>query len=74
MLNDQADSDFRAHLSDTTDPHDYQQLIDKVKEVGADFGIMFDGDADRLGVVDNQGNMIGGDLVTGMIAINMLKR
>jgi phosphomannomutase len=73
-LNSLADSEFSAHLSDTTDPHDYEQLIHKVKEVGADFGIMFDGDADRLWVVDETWAIIGGDIVSWMISLNMLKR
>jgi len=73
-LNELADSEFRAHLSDTTDVHDYKQLREKVQEVSADFGIMFDGDADRLWVVDETWEIIGGDIVSWMIALNMLKR
>ena len=47
-LNDTADSTFSAHLSDTTDPHDYEQLMSAVLAQGADMGVMFDGDGDRL--------------------------
>lgn len=71
-VNEKADSNFSAHLSDTTDPHDYEQLIAVVKESGADFGIMFDGDADRLGIVDNLWRIVDGDIVTGIIACAML--
>jgi len=39
-------------------------LMDKVKEVQADFGVAFDGDADRLGLVDNQGKIVPGDQIT----------
>ncbi|MDP2670022.1 MAG: hypothetical protein Q8O99_03375 [bacterium] len=47
-LNQLADSDFTAHLGDTTDPVNYGQLIQKVQQEKADLGIIFDGDADRL--------------------------
>jgi len=48
-------------------------LIDKVKETQADFGIAFDGDSDRLGVVDNQGKIIPGDQITMFLAKDVLK-
>lgn len=74
FLNEKADSDYKAHLSDTTDPHDYKQLQAKIKEIWADFGIMFDGDADRLGFVDEEWTIVWWDIVSGMIALNMLQR
>ncbi|VAV86796.1 Phosphoglucosamine mutase / Phosphomannomutase [hydrothermal vent metagenome] len=43
-------------------------MADKVKEVGADVGLGFDGDGDRCGVVDNQGNEIFADKIGVMIA------
>lgn len=49
------------------DPSVYQNLtflMDKVVEVNADFGIAFDGDTDRLGVVDERGTIVPGDQIT----------
>jgi len=47
-------------------------LCAKVKETGADFGAGFDGDADRCGFVDNEGNIIPMDLFTALIAQDIL--
>jgi len=44
----------------------------KVKEVGADFGAAFDGDADRCGFIDNEGEIIPMDLFTALIAQDIL--
>ncbi|MCP3967462.1 MAG: phosphomannomutase/phosphoglucomutase [Lentisphaerae bacterium] len=44
----------------------------KVKEVGADFGAAFDGDADRCGFIDNEGQIIPMDLFTALIAQDIL--
>lgn len=71
--NDAADSAFCVHLSDTTDVNDYVRLQNKVKEEAADFGVMFDGDGDRLWFVDNKGNLVWGDVINGMIASSMLR-
>ena len=53
-LHDQADGRSTAHGSDTTDAKNYADLIDAVQTHQADLGIMFDGDADRIGLVDNR--------------------
>lgn len=47
-------------------------LREKVRETGADFGAGFDGDADRCGFVDNQGEVIPMDLFTALIAQDIL--
>ncbi len=52
-LNTTPDGTFSAHESDTSITSNYQQLVEKVKQEGADFGMMFDGDADRIGFVSN---------------------
>jgi phosphomannomutase/phosphoglucomutase len=49
-------------------------LIDKVKEEGAELGIGFDGDADRIGIVDEKGNMLWGDQLLMLFARDILKR
>ncbi len=55
------DGHFPNHHPDPTVPENLQDLIQKVKEVKADFGLAFDGDADRLGLVDENGRIIYGD-------------
>lgn len=73
-LNQLADSNFTAHLGDTTDPVNYIQLVQAVKNEQADLGIIFDGDADRLGLVDEQGQYIGGDVLVALIAKYLLEK
>jgi phosphomannomutase/phosphoglucomutase len=55
------DGRFPNHHPDPTLPEAMQDLIRKVKETGAEAGIGYDGDADRLGVVDDQGQIMWGD-------------
>jgi phosphomannomutase/phosphoglucomutase len=55
------DGTFPHHHPDPTLPASLADLIAKVKETGAELGVAFDGDADRLGVVDTQGHIIWGD-------------
>ncbi|GAB7054160.1 phosphomannomutase/phosphoglucomutase [Paenibacillus sp. JMULE4] len=56
-----SDPDFPNHHPDPVDPNNLKDLIDKVRASKADIGIAFDGDGDRLGVVDEQGNVLWGD-------------
>lgn len=58
-----ADSDpnFPNHHPDPAVEENLLQLKEKIKEVNADCGIAFDGDGDRIGVVDNKGNYIPAD-------------
>src|SRR5215468_2843898 len=51
-----------------------QQLIDRVRTTGAELGIAFDGDADRIGVVDDRGHMIWGDELLVLYARDVLER
>lgn len=55
------DGRFPNHHPDPTQPKNVRDLINAVKKEGADFGIAYDGDADRIGVVDELGNIIWGD-------------
>ncbi len=59
----ESDPYFPNHHPDPVNPANMTHLIAKVAEAGADLGIGFDGDGDRLGVVDAKGNMIWGDLL-----------
>jgi len=55
------DENFPNHLPDPTVEKYVQDLIAKVQEEKADIGIGYDGDADRLGVIDEKGGIIWGD-------------
>jgi phosphomannomutase/phosphoglucomutase len=57
------DGNFPNHHPDPTVLKNIQTLIKTVKETGADIGIGWDGDADRIGAVDEKGNVIFGDML-----------
>jgi len=56
-----SDGNFPNHLPDPTKSESMMDLMEKVREEKADLGIGFDGDADRLGVVDDKGGLLYGD-------------
>ena len=68
------DGDFPNHLPDPTVLKYVKDLIAKVKETGADIGIGYDGDADRIGAIDNNGRAIPGDRLLGIFAGDLLTR
>jgi len=55
------DGRFPNHHPDPTLPEAMEDLVKKVREKGADFGVGYDGDGDRIGVVDDQGKLLWGD-------------
>lgn len=59
----ESDSTFPHHHPDPVKPENMHDLVIQVQEHQADIGIGIDGDGDRLGVVDQKGNMIWGDLL-----------
>jgi len=67
------DANFPVHHPDPTVPENLEMLIRKVKEQKADLGVAYDGDGDRLGVVDEQGNILWGDEVLILFARDILK-
>jgi phosphomannomutase/phosphoglucomutase len=68
------DGRFPNHHPDPTLPACLQQHVAKVKETGADLGIAFDGDADRIGAVDDKGNIVVGDQLMILYAREILSR
>ena len=68
------DGKFPNHHPDPTVEKYLVDLIDKVKEEGAELGIGFDGDADRIGIVDEKGNILWGDQLLMLFARDLLKR
>jgi phosphomannomutase len=73
VLNAAIDGHFPAHHPDPTVPKNLEQLIAAVRGQGADLGIAFDGDADRIGVVDDSGAMLFGDQLLVILARDVLK-
>ena len=73
VLNGKIDGNFPAHHPDPTVPKNLEQLIAAVREQGADVGIAFDGDADRIGAVDDKGEMLFGDQLLVILARDVLK-
>ena len=73
VLNGKVDGTFPAHHPDPTVPKNLEQLIDAVKKDGADVGVAFDGDADRIGLVDNEGHILFGDQFLILMARDVLR-
>lgn len=69
----EVDGRFPNHHPDPTVPEYMRALIDKVKETGAEVGIGYDGDADRIGAVDHLGNIIWGDQLMILFSRQVLK-
>lgn len=72
-LNFHLDGKFPVRPSNPLGPGALEQLAGTVKKNGLDFGLAFDGDADRAIAVDEQGHMLPPDALGGLIALNMLK-
>jgi phosphomannomutase/phosphoglucomutase len=66
------DGNFPNHHPDPTLPEALEVLIKTVRETGADAGIAYDGDADRIGVIDDQGQIIWGDQLMIVFARDIL--
>lgn len=68
------DGSFPNHHPDPTVVEYIQNLIADTKKSGADFGVGYDGDADRIGVVNRNGDIIWGDQLMVLLARDILKR
>ncbi len=68
------DGRYPNHLPDPHKRENYGALNAKVREAKADFGVMFDGDGDRAGFVDEQGNIVDGDYAHIMLIRDLLAR
>jgi phosphomannomutase len=73
LLFEEIDGDFPNHHPDPTVAENLQDLIKCVKENNCDFGIAFDGDGDRIGVVDGEGEILWGDQFMVFFAQDILK-
>lgn len=66
------DGTFPNHQADPSKRENLKWLQEKVKEGQCDFGMAFDGDADRIFFVDEKGDIVNSSLMTSLIAKNML--
>ena len=70
----EVDGNFPNHHPDPSDPANLAHLITTVKQENADLGFAFDGDGDRLGVVDTEGRIIWADMQMMLFAKDVLSR
>jgi phosphomannomutase / phosphoglucomutase len=70
----ESDGTFPNHHPDPTVDENMRDLAARVRETGADLGVGFDGDADRLGAVDADGAIVRGDLLLLLYALDALER
>lgn len=66
------DGSFPAHETDTSRFANYEKLLTEIQSNGSDFGFMFDGDADRLWIILPNWAIITGDILTAIVAKQML--
>jgi len=71
-LYSEPDGRFPNHHPDPTIPANLEALINTVKKESADFGVAFDGDSDRIGVVDEQGTVLWGDQLMVLFSRDIL--
>jgi len=69
----EVDGRFPNHFPDPTIPGNLKDLIDRVKKNRANVGIGYDGDGDRIGVVDDEGNIIWGDQLMILFSREILR-
>ncbi len=74
ILYPELDGTFPNHPADPIQPANQVDLRERVLEVGADLGLAFDGDADRVFVVDEKGVGLSGSTTTSLVASMMLER
>ena len=67
------DGDFPNHHPDPTVEENLSDIKKKVVEEGLDVGLAFDGDADRIGIVDERGNSMSGDMLLLVYSLDLLK-
>jgi phosphomannomutase len=74
ILFGELDGSFPNHPADPIQPGNLRWLQDRVRERGADVGLAFDGDADRVFLVDDRAQPLSGSLTTAIVAKSMLER
>ena len=69
----EVDGTFPNHPASPIEPENMVDLQRAVKEHGCDLGVAFDGDADRMFLVDEKTGLIGGDIVTALVGVDTLR-
>jgi phosphomannomutase / phosphoglucomutase len=69
-----SDGTFPNHHPDPVVDENLEDLIAKVRETKADLGVAFDGDADRIGAVDDRGNIVRGDTLLLLFGLDLVER
>jgi phosphomannomutase len=72
LLNSNVDGHFPGHHPDPAVAENLRELQDQVRARGADLGIAFDGDGDRIGVVDSSGSIVWPDQLLLLLATDVL--
>ena len=72
FINDFPDGKFPAHEPDTLKKECLIDIITSVKNNSCEFGLIFDGDGDRIGMVDEKGKILAGDIITAIISNEIL--
>ncbi|MDK2858202.1 MAG: phosphomannomutase [Verrucomicrobiota bacterium] len=73
-LYDTLDGTFPNHEANPLKHDTLQAISDRLKKGGYDFGIAFDGDADRAGFLDENGEIVSMDMITALVAQSMLEK
>lgn len=68
------DGNFPNHPASPIEPENMADLQAAVRKHHCDLGVAFDGDADRMFIVDEKGDLVDGSTVTALVALNTLKR
>ena len=74
LLFEEVDGTFPNHHPDPVDPHTLEFLIEAREKAAALCGLGFDGDGDRLGMIDAKGRQVPGDILTAYLATEFLSR
>jgi len=74
ILYPELDGTFPNHPADPIQPENLRDLQQRVLETGADIGLAFDGDADRVFLIDEKAQPVSGSVTTAMVAEAMLRR
>ena len=74
VLFGELDGTFPNHPADPIQPENLKDLMARVLDTGADIGLAFDGDADRVFLVDEQARPVSGSLMTALVATRVLDK
>jgi phosphomannomutase len=74
VLYGELDGTFPNHPADPIQPENLEDLRARVRAVGADVGLAFDGDADRVFLVDERGEPLSGSTTTAIVAVGVLEK